>query len=255
MTQFPAELGFVSIINRAMARTFWPNQDPVGKVFNWSGVPIKVIGVVGDTKESDSVREPVIPQSYFPLPASYDGTGAVSAHVSMRTNVPPMSVLPSIRSQVRSIDSSLAVFRPETMQEVVAESMQDTGLQTYLLGAFAGLATLLAAIGLYSVMAYLVTQRMHEFGVRMALGAQPGDVFRLALQRGAFLIVCGIAVGSAIALALTRLMANLLFGVSASDPVTFAAVAVLLSAVALLACYVPARRATRVDPLVALRYE
>jgi putative ABC transport system permease protein len=255
MTQFPAELGFVSIINRAMAQTFWPNQDPVGKVFNWSGVPIKVIGVVGDTKESDSVREPVIPQSYFPLPASYDGTGAVSAHVSMRTNVPPMSVLPAIRSQVRSIDSSLAVFRPETMQEVVAESMQDTGLQTYLLGAFAGLATLLAAIGLYSVMAYLVTQRMHEFGVRMALGAQPGDVFRLALQRGAFLILCGIAVGSAIALALTRLMANLLFGVSASDPVTFAAVAVLLSAVALLACYVPARRATRVDPLVALRYE
>ena len=166
-----------------------------------------------------------------------------------------MSVLAAIRSRVQGIDSSLAVFRPQTMEEVVAESTQDTGLQTYLLGSFAALATLLAAVGLYSVMAYLVTQRTHEFGVRMALGARPGDVFRLALQRGAILIVCGVTVGLAAAFALTRLMANLLFGVSASDPLTFAGVTILLSLVALMACYIPARRATRVDPLVALRYE
>jgi putative ABC transport system permease protein len=254
-TQVPVELSFVSIINSSMGRTFWPNQDPVGKTFNWNGVPVKVIGVVGDTKEWDSVRDPVIPQTYFPLTATLDAAGTAAAHVSVKTSVPPMSVLAAIRSRVQGIDSSLAVFRPETMDEVVAESTQDTGLQTYLLGSFAALATLLAAVGLYSVMAYLVTQRTHEFGVRMALGAQPGDVFRLALQRGAILIVCGVAVGSAAALALTRLMTNLLFGVSASDPLTFAGVAILLSLVALMACYIPARRATRVDPLVALRYE
>jgi putative ABC transport system permease protein len=253
--QVPPELSFVSIINRSMARTFWPNQDPVGKTFIWNGVQVKVIGVVGDTKEWDSIREPVIPQTYFPLTATLDAGGAASGHVSVKTSVPPMSVLAAIRSRIQGIDSSLAVFRPQTMEEVVAESTQDTGLQTYLLGSFAALATLLAAVGLYSVMAYLVTQRTHEFGVRMALGAQPGDVFRLALQRGAILTVCGVTVGLAAAFTLTRLMANLLFGVSASDPLTFAGVAILLSLVALMACYMPARRATRVDPLVALRYE
>jgi putative ABC transport system permease protein len=254
-TQVPAELSIVSVINRSMARTFWPNQDPVGKTFNWNGVPVKVLGVVGDTKEWDSIREPVLPQIYFPLTATLDAAGAASAHVSVKTSVPPVSVLPAIRSRVQDIDSSLALFRPETMEQVVAESTQDTGLQTYLLGSFAALATLLAAVGLYGVMAYLVTQRMHEFGVRMALGAQPRDVFRLVLQSGAILTVYGVAVGLVAAFALTRLMANLLFGVSASDPLTFGGVAILLSLVALMACYIPARRATRVDPLVALRYE
>jgi putative ABC transport system permease protein len=211
--------------------------------------------VVGDTKEWDSIREAVLPQIYFPLTATLDAAGAASAHVSVKTSLPPMSVLPAIRSRVQGIDSSLALFRPETMEQVVAESTQDTGLQTYLLGSFAALAMLLAAVGLYSVMAYLVTQRMHEFGVRMALGAQPGDVFRLALRSGAILTVYGVAAGLVAAFLLTRLMANLLFGVSPIDPLTFAGVAALLSLVALMACYVPARRATRVDPLVALRYE
>jgi putative ABC transport system permease protein len=254
-TQIPAELSFVAVINRSMARTFWPNQDPIGKMFNWSGVQVKVLGVVGDTKQWDSIRDPVLPQIYCPLTATMDGPGAASGRVAVQTSVSPMSVLPVIRSKVQGFDSSLAVFRPETMEEVVADSTQDTGLQTYMLGAFAALATLLAAIGLYSVMAYLVTQRTHEFGVRMALGAKPGDVFRLALRRGAILTVCGIAAGLLAAFALTRVMANLLFGVSASDPITFVGVAILLSVVALLACYLPARRATRVSPLIALRYE
>jgi ABC-type antimicrobial peptide transport system permease subunit len=224
-------------------------------MFNWSGVQVKVLGVVGDTKQWDSIREPVLPQIYCPLTATMDGPEAASGRVAVQTSVSPMSVLPAIRSRVQAIDSSLAVFRPETMEEVVSDSTQDTGLQTYMLGAFAALATLLAAVGLYSVMAYRVMQRTHEFGVRMALGARPADVLRLALRRGAILTGCGIVAGLLTALALTRLMANLLFGVSASDPLTFVGVAILLAAVALLACYLPARRATRVSPLVALRYE
>ena len=254
-TQIPAELGFVSVINRSMARTFWPNQDAAGKTFNISGVPVTVIGVVGDTKEWDSVREPVLPQTYFPLTATLDAAGAASAHVSVKTSVPPMSVLPAIRSGVRGINSSLAVFRPETMEQVVADSTQDTGLQTYLLGSLAALATLLAAVGLYSVMAYLVTQRTHEIGVRMALGAQRSDVMRLVLGEGAKMALAGVAFGISSALGLTRLMSNELFGVSPHDPVTFAAVAVLLTSVSLLACYLPARRAVRVDPMAALRHE
>jgi len=141
------------------------------------------------------------------------------------------------------------------MDQVISENMQDTSLQTFLLGVFAALGLILATVGIYGVMSYLVTQRTHELGIRMALGAQQKDVLRLVLSHGARLTAIGVAAGIVVALALTRLIAALLFGVGARDPLTFTAVAILLGTVALAACYIPARRAARVDPMVALRYE
>jgi putative ABC transport system permease protein len=153
------------------------------------------------------------------------------------------------------MDSALALYRVRTMDEVVADGMQDTTLQAFLLGIFAAIALLLAAVGLYGVMSYLVTQRTHEIGVRIALGAQQSDVFRIVIGQGFALTVTGVVMGLSGALALTRVLGRLLYGVSATDPVTFATAASVLAGVAILACYIPAHRAMRVDPMVALRYE
>jgi putative ABC transport system permease protein len=252
--ELPKDLVWVAVINSAMARLYWPNQDAVGKVFTTGGIlPVRVIGVVGDVKEF-GIREAAIPEAYFAATGALDNVDR-SWCLTVKTSVPPTSTLGAIRSNLTALDSSLAVFKPRTMDDVISESMQDLSLQTVLLGVFAALAALLAAVGLYSVMAYLVTQRTHEIGVRMALGAQQGDVLQLVLRQGSKLILIGVGAGIAAALALTRLMSSLLFGVTASDPATFAGVAVLLAAVAVAACYIPARRASRVDPMVALRYE
>jgi putative ABC transport system permease protein len=252
--ELPKDLAWVAVINSAMARMVWPNQDPVGKVFKTGGVlPVTVIGVVGDVKES-GIREAAMPQAYFPATGALDNANW-SWRLVVKTSAPPMSALGAIRSNLNALDSSLAIFKPRTMEDVISDSMQDLSLQTVLLGVFATLAVLLAAVGLYSVMAYLVTQRTHEIGVRMALGAQQADVLQLVLRQGSRLIFIGVGTGIATALALARLMSSLLFGVSAYDPFTFAGVAILLTAVAVAACYIPARRAARVDPMVALRYE
>jgi predicted permease len=249
----PPDLGFVAVINRKMAELYWPKQDAVGKVFQAGGVQVTVIGVVGDIKEWD-IRKDVPPQAYFPLTAALDNEG-YGMHLTVKTNVAPRSVLAAIRGDLRALDGGLAVFRPRTMDEVVADAMQDTSEQTMLLGIFASLALLLAAVGIYGVMAYVVTQRTHEIGVRMALGAQQYDVLRQVLGEGSRLTAMGVGLGLAAAFALTRLLHSLLFGVSASDPYTFAGVSILLALVAMAACYIPARRASRVDPMVALRYE
>ena len=200
------------------------------------------------------IREKAIPERYFPITVAMAEPGFFGSIV-VKTAVPPTSVLGAIRSNVADLDSALALYRVRTMEEVIADNMQDTTVQTYLLGVFAALALILAAVGLYGVMSYLVTQRTNEIGIRVALGAQSKDVLRLVMGQGVKLTLVGVAIGVAGALALTRLMAALLYGVTARDPLTFVAVASLLVAVALIACFIPARRAMRVDPMVALRYE
>jgi putative ABC transport system permease protein len=194
-----------------------------------------------------------MPQAYFPFPGALDGPG--NCHLVVKTAVPPLTVLPSIRNDVNALDSTLAVIEPRTMDDVISDGMLDTSLQTWLLGTFAGLAVVLAAVGLYSVMAFLVAERRHEIGIRMAMGAGRRDLLRLVLGHATKLVTVGVIAGLAAALWLTRLIQSLLFGVPPNDLSTFAAVACLLVLVALAACAIPARRAMRVDPIVALRYE
>src|SRR5580698_5424612 len=249
----PSDIQFVAVINRKMAELYWPKLNAVAKVFQASGIPVTVVGVVGDVKEWD-IRQDVPPQAYFPLTAALDNEG-YGVQLTVKTSVAPRSVLAAIRGDLNALDGGLAVFRPRSMDEVVADATQDTREQTIMLGIFAALALLLASVGIYGVMAYVVTQRTHEIGVRMALGAQQHDVLRLVLGEGSRLTAIGVAVGLAAALALTRLLRALLFGVTVSDPITFAGVSILLALVAMAACYIPARRASRVDPMVALRYE
>ncbi len=252
-TQPPPGLALVAIINRAMARHFWPNQNALGKRFKADAVQVTVVGIVGDVKEW-GIRHAVIPQAYYPLEMQlYPPVSRVSLVVS--GTVGTGELLASLRRQVHSLDGSLALFNARTMQEGVSGSMTDASYQSLLLSVFALFALLLTAVGIYGVMAYAVTQRTREIGIRMALGAYRGEILKLVMRGGAQITLVGVVIGIAGGLALTRFLANLLFGVEPRDPLTFVVVAVVLSAVALLACYVPARRATKVDPMVALRYE
>lgn len=244
----PKDLSWVAVINSAMARIIWRDQDPVGKVYLTGGsLPVEVVGVVADVK-ARGIRRDSVPQAYYPLTAALSRT-RIGSQLAVKTSTAPLSALGTVRKELNALDNSLAVLRPRTMNDVISDSMQDTSLQALLLSAFAALALILAAVGLYSVMSYLVTQRTQEIGIRMALGARRSDVLRLVMGHGARLTLAGVVVGVSAALALNRLIRSLLFGVGANDLLTFAVV------VALAACYIPAWRATRVDPLIALRYE
>jgi putative ABC transport system permease protein len=249
-----AQARHVVVVSESFARKYFPGEDPVGKriavhMFDKPN-PTEIVGVVGDVRY-DSLTDAAEPTVYFPLPElTYSFMTLV-----IRADGDPAQLTPAVRREISGIDPDQPVSDVRTMNQVMAETVGRARFSTLLFGLFAGLATLLAAVGIFGVMNYSVTLRTREIGLRMALGAQPARVLMLVLKQGLLLTLVGVGIGLAVALALTRVMSSLLFGVNATDPATFVAIVPLLTAVSLLACYIPARRATRIDPLVALRYE
>ena len=241
----------VVVISDELARLYFAGEDPLGQRLlagSLSRESYEIIGVVGDVRHrglESGLRQTI----YFPsLRLGY-------ANLVIRTTNDPVSLAAAVRREVTAIDPNQPVANIKTMERWVSESVAQPRFRTLLLGLFSGAALLLSMVGIYGVMSYAVSQRTHELGVRMALGARAGDVLRLVIGQGMRLAVAGVAIGLAAAFALTRLIKDLLFGVQATDPVTFAAIALFLIGIALLACYLPARRATKVNPLTALRGE
>jgi putative ABC transport system permease protein len=263
---------WVVVINQTMARKFFPDEDPIGKQVQLailggsSGLnveedrPREIVGVVGDVRHFGFGGDlyPVMYGTYLQHGWEYPG-GLYMSHlwkdVIIRAHSDPMALASAVQGIVAEVDKDQAVFNIESMEQGLDESLSSYGFLMRLFGIFGGLAVMLAVVGIYGVMSYSVTQRTHEFGVRLALGAGRGDVLRLVIMRGLKITVIGVVIGIAGSLALTRLISGMLYGVKATDPLTYTIVAVVLMAVALLACYIPARRATKVDPMVALRYE
>jgi putative ABC transport system permease protein len=247
----------VVIINETMARRFWPNESPLGKRINinvrfHSGqdVPREIIGVVADVRHAglDLTAGPEMYTSHLQIPWPW-------MHLVLRTKVDPASVAPAVTAELRMLDKSVPAPIARTLEERLSDSLAARRFNLLLLGGFAALAVVLSGLGIYSVMAYAVTQRSREIGIRLALGARPLDVLKLVVGQGMALGLIGAGLGLAGAFALTRLMKTLLFGVTPTDLWTFVAAPVLLLSVTLLACYLPARRAVRIDPLLALRHE
>jgi putative ABC transport system permease protein len=257
-TQDSADAPAVVVINRTLAERFWPGQEPLGKRFKIgsSDSPnpwLTVVGVVGDVRQSslDQALKPEIYVSHLQDRRFF----AIPRDLVLRTTGDPLAMAAAVRSEIWKLDKDLPLFRVQPMEQILSLAVAGQRFNLLLLTVFAALALLLAAVGIYGVISYAVAQRTHEMGIRMALGANTGDVLWLVMRQGLILIISGVAVGLAGAFALTRVMTGLLFGVSATDPLTFAAIALLLMTVALLACWIPARRATKVDPMMALRYE
>jgi predicted permease len=241
-----------AVVNQTMATTFWPRQSAIGKIFE-NFVQFQVVGVVGDVKQQ-RLRDQAMPEGYFAL--SWDmGDPSRPFVVVARAAGSPESLTSTVRDAVRSLDSSLALFNVHTMPQIVTASMHDTSYEAVLLGLMATLALVLASVGTYGVMSYVVGQRTNEIGIRMALGAQRLEIMGMILRQVCSVVGAGIALGLVGAIAGAQVMKGLLVGVAPLDPVTFVGVAALLGLVALLACYVPVRRAMRVDPVLALRYE
>jgi putative ABC transport system permease protein len=251
---------YTVVVNKAMAETFWPGQSPIGRRLRppapkgeeapWS----TVVGVVDDAKNA-GIDKPAGTELYFSIPQAAAFGGVRGSWVALRTNGDPKALASAVRGEIRQLDPSLPIASVRTMDEVIGEARSRPRFLTLLLSLFSAVALSLAAVGLYGVISYAVARRTSEFGIRMALGAGPKDVLSLVLKQGMTLGVIGIAVGLIGSVLLTRQMQSLLFGVSPFDPVAFAGMAAVLLAVMLIACYVPARRATRVNPTVALRYE
>jgi predicted permease len=240
----------VAIINQTAARTFWPNHSPLGQRLRRDGKLLEVVGVVEDTKVT-ALNEEAQPYLYLPFAQNY----AHLMQVVVRATDHLATMLSPLRNLAREIDDNVAIFQLKTMPEHVGVELYPLRLTSSLLTLFGLLALMLASIGLYGVMTFSVSQRTRELGIRLALGAQPRDILRLVIGRGLALSLIGVTIGLLAALAITRFISSLLFAVGATDALTFAIAPLVLAGVSLLACWVPARRATRVDPMVALRYE
>ena len=238
----------VAIVSETTARQFFPNEDPLGKRITGQG---EIVGVVGDVKYS-GLADSIQPAIYEPLTQAHTW----DAFLSVRTDAAdPMSIITAVRDEIKSLDPELPVSQAGTLESRFATAVAQPRFRTTLIASFAALALVLAVVGTYGVISYSVTQRTHEIGIRVALGAPRKSVLKLVLGQGTALAIAGVLIGLAGSFALTGLLRNLLFNVSTTDWPTFAGTTLLLSGTALLACYFPARRATRVDPMQALRHE
>jgi putative ABC transport system permease protein len=248
----------VILINRRLAEQYWSGEDPTGKRMKVGPVDspnpwLTVVGVVGDVRQSGLYGD-LRMDMYAPY--AQDRRAFIAPRdLVLRTTGDAASVAGAVRQAVWSVDKDQPVSHVRTMDQVFAAAISQERFQALLLGLFAALALVLACVRLYGVISYSVAQRTHEIGVRMALGARPGDVLKFVLRQGMGLTVVGLGVGIGIGLLATRVLSDMLYGVTPRDPLTFVGVPALLLLVAFLACYIPARRATRIDPLVALRYE
>jgi ABC-type antimicrobial peptide transport system permease subunit len=250
----------VVVIDEALAAKYFPGEDPIGQhlVDDYVG-PAQIVGVVGHVNQWGlQDNHGMHAEFYIPfrqIPDRFMSRAARTVVVLIRAKRQPLALVETIRHAIEQMNSEQVMYEVRAYDEIVASSIAAQRFSMVLLGTFASLALLLSSIGIYGVISYLVGQRTREIGIRIALGAQRADILRMVLGRGASMALVGVALGLVGALGLTRLMSGLLFGVSATDPLTFLAVAWLLTFVALTACYIPARRATRVDPIIALRYE
>lgn len=252
----------VIVVDEDFVAKYFPGEDPIGKMIvdDYVGGPATIVGVVPHVKQWGlDDKEAMHAEFYIPfrqIPDKYMSRASRSTTVVVRTAGAPLALAPAIRRDIQQMNSEEVMFSPRTMDDIVYnQSVLAQRFSMILLGAFAAVALLLASVGIYGVVSYIVVQRTHEIGIRIALGARQSDVLRWVLGEGARMALVGVAIGLAGALVLTRLMAKLLYSISATDPLTFLGVAFLLTLVALAACFIPARRAMRVDPIVALRYE
>jgi putative ABC transport system permease protein len=252
--QEATEMRHVVVINEEFARKNFPGEDPLGKriviYMKDENLPSEIIGIVGDNKHLGLDIE-TEPMAYWP----HSELAYPFMTLVIRTRGDAAGISSAARKVIQSLDSEQPIADMRTMESLLADSIARARFSTLLLTVFATVALILASVGIYGVMSYAVTQRTHEIGIRMAMGAQTGDVLKLVVRRGLMLTVCGVGIGLVTAFALTQIMKSLLYRVSTTDPLTFIAIPLLLLPIALLASYVPARRASRVDPIVALRYE
>jgi putative ABC transport system permease protein len=242
----------VAIIDETLARRYFSGEDPIGKRLDDGGRWLTIVGLVGDVKRFGLEAE-VLPEVYTLY--AQKKRGPEGLFLAVRTAGDPLDSVAAVRQQISELGVKEPIRDVMTVEQGLAETVAPRRFQTLLFGIFAAVALVLAAVGVYGVISYSVSRRTHEIGIRMALGAKPRNVLLMVLKRGVLLTLFGVAIGLAAALALTRLMASLLFNVKATDPATFAGISLLLVSVAFLATYLPAHRATKVDPMVALRHE